>query len=48
MAKKTRPSRDAQSTGDDKNMGQALRSVYEETVNEDIPAEMLDLLGKLE
>ena len=27
--------------------GQALRSVYQKTINEDIPPEMLDLLGKL-
>ena len=29
-------------------MGDALRSVYQETINEQIPPEMLDLLGKLE
>lgn len=28
-------------------VGHALRSVYQQTVNEDIPPEMLDLLGKL-
>jgi hypothetical protein len=28
-------------------VGKALRSAYEQAVNEDIPAEMLDLLGKL-
>jgi Anti-sigma factor NepR len=28
-------------------VGHALRSVYQRTVNEDIPPEMLDLLGKL-
>lgn len=27
--------------------GHALRSAYQQTVNEDIPPEMLDLLGKL-
>jgi hypothetical protein len=27
--------------------GEALRSVYQRTINEDIPPEMLDLLGKL-
>lgn len=27
--------------------GDALRSVYQRTINEDIPPEMLDLLGKL-
>lgn len=29
------------------DMGSALRSVYQRTVEEEIPAEMLDLLGKL-
>lgn len=28
-------------------VGTALRSAYEQAVNEEIPAEMLDLLGKL-
>jgi hypothetical protein len=28
-------------------IGNALRSVYDGALNEDIPAEMLDLLGKL-
>lgn len=28
-------------------VGNALRSAYEQTVSEDIPSEMLDLLGKL-
>lgn len=28
-------------------VGDALRSVYQRTINEDIPPEMLDLLGKL-
>jgi hypothetical protein len=31
----------------DANIGQALRTVYEETIDEAIPQEMLDLLGKL-
>lgn len=30
------------------DVGDALRSAYQRTVNEDIPAEMLDLLGKLD
>ena len=30
-----------------KEVGQALRTVYDQTVGESIPAEMLDLLGKL-
>ncbi|WP_156679895.1 NepR family anti-sigma factor [Sphingomonas profundi] len=29
------------------NVGSALRSVYDETVSENIPGEMLDLLNKL-
>jgi hypothetical protein len=28
-------------------VGEALRSAYEQAVSEDIPSEMLDLLGKL-
>ncbi|MDF0489102.1 NepR family anti-sigma factor [Sphingomonas sp. H39-1-10] len=32
----------------DRDMGAALRSVYEKTVEETIPPEMLDLLGKLD
>lgn len=32
---------------DEAGIGRALRSVYEEAVSEDIPPEMLDLLGKL-
>lgn len=31
----------------DSNVGQALRTVYDEAVDEAIPQEMLDLLGKL-
>jgi hypothetical protein len=31
----------------DKDVGHALRSVYSNTVNEEIPSELLDLLGKL-
>jgi hypothetical protein len=31
----------------DTSVGHALRSVYEKAVEEDIPQEMLDLLGKL-
>ena len=30
-----------------KNVGEALKSVYDRTLLEDIPPEMLDLLGKL-
>jgi transcriptional/translational regulatory protein YebC/TACO1 len=31
----------------DTDVGQALRTVYEKAVEEQIPQEMLDLLGKL-
>ena len=37
----------AKQGGGNKEMGTALRSVYEKTVNEPIPDEMMDLLGKL-
>jgi Anti-sigma factor NepR len=39
MAKKKRPA--------SPEVGHALRSVYQRTVDETIPPEMLDLLGKL-
>ena len=32
----------------DRDMGAALRSVYQKTVDETIPADLLDLLGKLD
>jgi len=31
----------------DRNVGHALRSIYQKTVDETVPSEMLDLLGKL-
>lgn len=34
-------------TLDDSEVGSVLRSVYQQTISEDIPAEMLDLLKKL-
>lgn len=34
--------------GKDNNMGSALRSVYQRAVEEAIPDEMIDLLGKLD
>ncbi|SMF61642.1 hypothetical protein SAMN06295910_0634 [Allosphingosinicella indica] len=34
-------------SGGKADVGNALRTVYQRTVNEDIPPEMLDLLGKL-
>lgn len=30
------------------NVGSALRSVYQQTINEEVPPEFLDLLGKLD
>ena len=41
----TRPPRRRKSGGGE--YGDALRTVYQRTINEDIPPEMLDLLGKL-
>lgn len=52
----SRPDKSARSTkasgrktiaAQDSNVGNALRSVYQQTVNEDVPREFLDLLGKL-
>ncbi len=40
-----RPSRKRKTGGGE--VGDALRTVYQRTINEDIPPEMLDLLGKL-
>ena len=34
--------------GNADDIGDALRSVYDDAVKEDIPSEMLDLLGKLD
>lgn len=33
---------------DERQVSQVLKSVYQRTVDEDIPAEMLDLLSKLD
>jgi len=33
--------------GSDTQVGQALRSVWDETLGEQVPPDMLDLLGKL-
>lgn len=35
-------------TSKDKDMGEALRSVYDKAVQEAVPDEMLDLLSKLD
>lgn len=40
-----RPAQDAANR--DRDMGSALRSVYENTVSEQVPDDLLDLLGKL-
>lgn len=37
----------ARSKRDDRDVGAALRSVYQKTVEESVPDEFLDLLGKL-
>lgn len=39
---------DTAEVGTKPHIGRALRSVYEDTVDEAIPDEMLDLLGRLE
>ncbi|WP_041864825.1 NepR family anti-sigma factor [Edaphosphingomonas fennica] len=33
--------------GNDSHIGQALRSVWDEALSEQVPGDMLDLLGKL-
>lgn len=33
---------------DDSDIGDALRTIYQQTVDEDIPSEMLDLLKRLD
>jgi hypothetical protein len=42
------PTRSTKVRSKDKDMGAALRSVYQRTIDEVIPDEMLDLLGKLD
>lgn len=37
----------ARGTRDERDVGSALRAAYQRAVEEDIPAEMLDLLSKL-
>ncbi len=43
----TNPSRKKDKRPDMPELGLALRTVYQRTVEEEIPPEMLDLLGKL-
>ena len=45
--KKPMPRPPAPPRSDDPQMGAALRSVYQKTVEEAVPDEMLDLLAKL-
>ena len=45
--KKPQAARAAKVHSKDRDMGAALRSVYQKTVDETVPPEMLDLLGKL-
>jgi hypothetical protein len=35
-------------TGKDRDMGSALRSVYQKTIDEKVPDDLLALLGKLD
>lgn len=46
---KTKPRPNAKRGGEDRerDIGHALRSIYQKTVDESVPPEMLDLLGKL-
>ena len=41
------PSRPRKKRGGSPEVGHALRAAYQQAVSEDIPPEMLDLLGKL-
>ena len=45
---KTTKTSNAKVQNKDRDMGAALRTVYQKTVDESIPSEMLDLLGKLD
>nr|WP_281063765.1 NepR family anti-sigma factor [Sphingomonas sp. LaA6.9] len=45
-AKKGKRTESSPSTNS-RDVGQALRSIYQKTVDEAVPSEMLDLLGKL-
>ena len=46
-AAEDRPARPTKRRPPAAEFGQALKTVYQRTVEEDIPPEMLDLLGKL-
>jgi hypothetical protein len=47
-SKKPQATRSAKVHSKDRDMGAALRTVYQKTVDEAIPPELLDLLGKLD
>jgi hypothetical protein len=47
-SKKPRAARAAKVQSKDRDMGAALRTVYQKTVDETVPPEMLALLGKLD
>ncbi len=44
----TRPVPDAADTAADTYVGSALRSAYQETVDEGVPAELMNLLNRLD
>lgn len=46
-AKGGKPAAGKPAKGGERNVGEALRAVYHEAVDENIPKEMLDLLNKL-
>lgn len=48
LAESEAPARSKAGAGKDRDMGAALRKVYQHAVEEAIPSEMLDLLGKLD
>ena len=45
---KTSKTSNAKVQNKDRDMGAALRTVYQKTVDESVPPEMLDLLSKLD
>lgn len=47
-SKKPRAAKTAKVQSKDRDMGAALRTVYQKTVDESVPPEMLDLLSKLD
>ena len=47
LSSRGQSSRAKPAPGRDRDMGSALRSVYQETVSEAVPDDLLDLLGKL-